>query len=163
MKEGLDLEEDRTNNVFKELLNQASCELYLDCSEFSSLNFLVKMIHVKVLNGWSNKSFDMMLELIKCAFSMCDTNISSLFYEVKRKLRDLGLGYETIHACKYDCVLFWKEFEDLQQCLTCGESRYKINSNKSGKKTPQKVLHYFSLVPRLQQLFVSQESSTDMR
>ena len=46
----VDLEEDRTNMVFKKLLNQASRELYPSCSEFSSLNFLVKMMHVKVLN-----------------------------------------------------------------------------------------------------------------
>ena len=63
MEEGLELEKDRTNNVFKELLNQASCDLYLGCSKFSSLNFLAKMMHVKILNGWTNKSFDMMLEL----------------------------------------------------------------------------------------------------
>ena len=80
------------------------------------------MMHVKVLNGWSNKFFDMMLELIKRVFPMCGTNIPSSFYEAKQKLCDLGLGYETIHACKYDCVLFQKEFENLQQCPTCGES-----------------------------------------
>ena len=50
---------------------------------------------------------------------MCGTNIPSSFYEAKRKLRDQGLGYETIHACKYDCVLLrhpadgegWKHFD----------------------------------------------------
>ena len=90
-EEYLDLEEDITNNVFNELLNQASCQLYPRCSEFSSLNFLVKMMHVKVFNGWSNKSFDMMLELIKRVFPMCGTNIPSSFYEVKRQLCDLEL------------------------------------------------------------------------
>ncbi|TYK11936.1 potassium transporter 19-like [Cucumis melo var. makuwa] len=44
------------------------------------------------------------------------------------KLRDLGLEYETIHACKYDCVLYWKEFADLQYCPTGGETRYKEGS-----------------------------------
>ncbi|KAA0047464.1 uncharacterized protein E5676_scaffold507G00520 [Cucumis melo var. makuwa] len=86
---------------------------------------VVKLIHVKVLDGWSNKSFDMVLELLRATFPMCSTTIPSLFYEVKRKLRDLGLEYETIHACKYDCVLYWKEFPDLQHCPTCGEARYK--------------------------------------
>ena len=80
---------------------------------------------------------------------MCATNIPISFYEAKQQLRDLGLGYETIYACKYDYVLFWKEFEDLQQCSTCGESRYRINSNISKKKIPQKVLRYFLLMPRL--------------
>ncbi|KAA0048683.1 putative transposase [Cucumis melo var. makuwa] len=59
---------------------------------------------------------------------MCNSTIPSSFYETKRKLRDLGLGYETIHACKYDCVLYWKEFADLQHCHTCGEARYKEGS-----------------------------------
>ena len=55
----------------------------------------------------------MMLELIKLVFPMC-TTLPSSFNEAKQKLCDLGLGYKTIHACKYDCVLFWKEFEDLK-------------------------------------------------
>ncbi|KAA0035843.1 uncharacterized protein E5676_scaffold344G00560 [Cucumis melo var. makuwa] len=56
---------------------------------------------------------------------MCSTTIPSSFYEAKRKLHDLGLEYETIHACKYDCVLYWKEFAHLQHCPTCGKAKYK--------------------------------------
>ncbi|KAA0051737.1 uncharacterized protein E6C27_scaffold60G001270 [Cucumis melo var. makuwa] len=122
----------------------------------------VRLMHVKVLNGWSNKSFDMLLELLRAAFPMCNSTIPSSFYEAKRKFCDLGLGYETIHACKYDCILYWKEFADLQHCPTCGEARYKVNHNR-GKKLPHKVLRHFPLVPRLQRLFVSQEGSADMR
>ncbi|KAA0061298.1 CACTA en-spm transposon protein [Cucumis melo var. makuwa] len=112
MNVGVDIDEDRTNNIFQDLLNEARNELYLGCFEFSSLNFLVKLMLVKVLNDWSNKSFDMLLELLRAAFPMCSTIIPSSFYEAKRKLHDLGLGYETIHACKYDCVLYLKEFTD---------------------------------------------------
>ncbi|KAA0051834.1 uncharacterized protein E5676_scaffold609G00610 [Cucumis melo var. makuwa] len=122
----VDIDEDRTNNIFQDLLNEARNELYPDCSKFSSLNFLVKLMHVKVLNGWSNKSFDMLLELLKVAFPMCTSTIPSSFYEAKRKLRELGFRYETIHACKYDFVLYWKEFVDLQHCPTCDEARYKV-------------------------------------
>ena len=77
------------------------------------------------------------------------------------KLCDLGLGYESIHACKYSCVLYWKEFEDLQHCPICGESQYKVNDNK-GKKL-HKVLSHFSLISRLKQLFEFQEGSSDIR
>ena len=94
-------------------MNETRSELYPGCSEYSSLKFLVEMMDVKVLNGWSNKSFNMMLDLIKSVFSMCGTNIPSSFYEAKRKLCNLGLGYEIIHDCKYNCGLYWKEFEDL--------------------------------------------------
>ncbi|TYK20936.1 CACTA transposable element [Cucumis melo var. makuwa] len=113
MNVGVEIDEDRTN-IFQDLLNEAHNELYPGCSEFSSLNFLVKLMHVKILNGWSNKSFDMLLELLTATFPMCSSTIPSSFYEARRKLRDLGLGYEIIHTCKYDCVLYWKEFIDLQ-------------------------------------------------
>ncbi|KAA0065615.1 wall-associated receptor kinase-like 10 [Cucumis melo var. makuwa] len=43
---GIDIEQD-TTNIFKDLLNEAHNELYLDYSEFSSMNFLVKLMHVK--------------------------------------------------------------------------------------------------------------------
>ena len=79
-------------------------------------------MHVKVLNGWSNKSFDM-LELLRAAFPMCSSIIPSSFYEPKWKLRGLGLGYKTIHTCKYNCVLYWKKFVDLQHCPTCSEGK----------------------------------------
>ena len=72
--------EQKTTNIFNELLNEARNEIYLGCSEFSFLNFLVKFMHIKVLNSWSNKSFDMLLELLKAAFLMV-TTIPSSFYE----------------------------------------------------------------------------------
>ena len=86
------------------------------------------LMHIKVLNSWSNKFFDMLLELLKVEFPM--TAIPSSFYEAKWKQCDLGLRYETIHACKYDGVLDLKEIGDLQHCPTCGESWYKVSPNK---------------------------------
>ncbi|TYK01074.1 CACTA en-spm transposon protein [Cucumis melo var. makuwa] len=43
---GVDIDED-TTKIFQDLLDEARNELYPGCSEFSSLNFLVKLIHVK--------------------------------------------------------------------------------------------------------------------
>ncbi|KAA0058444.1 CACTA en-spm transposon protein [Cucumis melo var. makuwa] len=62
MNVGIDIDEDRTNNIFQDLLNEAC------------------------------------------------------------------LGYKTNHACKYDCVLHWNEFDDLQYCPTCSEARNKEGS-----------------------------------
>ena len=75
--------EKETTNIFQELLNQAHCDLYLGCSETSYMNFLVTLMHVKVLKGWSSKSFDMLLELLKRVFPMYSTIIPSSFYETK--------------------------------------------------------------------------------
>lgn len=61
-------------------------------------------MRVKVLNQLTNKAFDMLVELLKAAFPTA--RVPKSYYEAKKMLRDLGLGYESIHVCKYDCALF---------------------------------------------------------
>ena len=119
------------------------------------------MMHVKVLNCWSDKSFDMLLQLLIDAFPK-GSNIPKTYYDAKKMLRELGLGYNSIHACKYDCALFWKENESLDKCPVCDEPRYKLCHGK-GKKVPHKVLRHFPLKPRLQRLFISRHTTIDMR
>ena len=47
----------------------------------------------------------------------------------------MRLGYIPIHACKNDCILFYKDNEQATECLNCSEPRYKID-NRKGKKMP---------------------------
>ncbi|XP_028060554.1 uncharacterized protein LOC114264150 [Camellia sinensis] len=132
-----DNDDDVANNVEKEgvpnfnkLLNDAQRELYPGCRKFSLLSFVVKMLHVKVLNKWSNKSFNMLLGILKDLLPVSDQVIPWTLYEAKKFLRALGLGYVLIHVCKYDCALFWKENANLENCPICQESRYKLNYGK---------------------------------
>ena len=158
----VDLNEATSNDMGKNdenidyLFGKAYQELYPGCTKLSALTFLVKLMHIKVLNGWSNKSFDMLLELLLDAFPD-GAKIPKSHYDAKKMLRDFGLGYDSIHACKYDFVLFWKENEKLHNCPVCGEPRYKNG------KIPQKVLRHFPLKPRLQRLFMSRHTSIGMR
>ncbi|XP_028066357.1 uncharacterized protein LOC114269267 [Camellia sinensis] len=119
------------------------------------------MLHVKVENRWSNKSFDKVLE-IQRRFLPEGHVVPGSIYECKKLLRDLGLGYELIDACKHDCVLFWKENAHLEKCPTCQASRYRVNDSK-GKKIPHKILRYFPLTPRLRRLYMSRKTAKDMR
>ncbi|KAL3370740.1 hypothetical protein AABB24_007665, partial [Solanum stoloniferum] len=146
---------------FDKLLEEAERELYPGCKKFSKLLFLVKLLHLKVYNQWSNKSFDMLLELLKDAFPIGET-LPKSYYDAKNMLQGLGLGYISIHACKNDCMLYWAEHKDRQECPHCATSRWKIDNGKD-KKIPHKVLRYFPLKPRLQRLFMSSKTSVDMR
>ncbi|KAG8383125.1 hypothetical protein BUALT_Bualt05G0152200 [Buddleja alternifolia] len=102
----------------------------------------------------------MMLKLLKKALPNGET-LPKSYYDAKKVLNDLGLGYIAIRACKYDCAIFWKEYENFEECPVCGTSRWKVNNK--GKKIPHKVLRYFSLKPRLQRLFMSSKIAEDMR
>lgn len=119
------------------LLDEAQRKLYSGCED-SVLSFVVMMLHVKVHYRLSNKAFDAVMMVIKRIIPQCDQTIPWTLTETKKFLRDLGLEYVKIHACKNDCVLFWKENADLEKCPTCHESRYKVNNGK-GKKIPHKI------------------------
>ncbi|XP_062089141.1 uncharacterized protein LOC133795700 [Humulus lupulus] len=148
------------NKNLDEIFKKMEKELYPGCESFSALNFLVKLMHVKVLNKWSEKSFYMLLGLMKKAFPFAI--LPNSHYEAKSKLSDIGLGYEIIHVCQHDCALFWKENADLNRCPICGESRW-VNKSTKGKKVPKKVMRYFPLTPRLKRLFSSRHTALDMR
>ncbi|XP_021717375.1 uncharacterized protein LOC110685200 [Chenopodium quinoa] len=89
-------------------------------------------------------------------------------------IKDLGLGYEKIHACPNDCMLYWGEFADEIKCHICHTSRWKTMKGKEGDKIekgnesvkkgePAKVMRYFPLIPRLKRLYMSSKTAEDMR
>ena len=147
---------------FDKLFEDAQRKLYPECTRFTVLPFIIKMLHIKVYNKWSNKSFDMVMTVFKDTLPECDETVPWTIYAAKRFLHDLGLGYVPIHACRYDCALFWKEHAHLHNCPKCEEPRYKLDNGK-GKKIPHKILRYFPLTPRLKRLYMSKKIATDMR
>ncbi|XP_027181834.1 uncharacterized protein LOC113780220 [Coffea eugenioides] len=152
--------EDELEN-FDRLFKDAKRALYHGCKKYSILLFVVKLLHLKVLNRWSNKSFTMLLQLLNDSYPD-DNLLPSSYYDSRKLLGSIGLRCDLVHACKNDCVLFWKEYEGLDHCPKCLQSRWKINDGK-GKKIPQKILRYFPLKPRLQRLFMSRKIASYMR
>ncbi|XP_076918686.1 uncharacterized protein LOC143579188 [Bidens hawaiensis] len=145
---------------FDQFFEELNTPLYPECSGMSSLYFLAKMMHIKVINKWTDSSFDQVLEFLREAFPKVK-NIPASHYEAKRKLRKIGLGYVSIHACVNYCFLFWKDGENLNNCSICNASRW-VDKNTKGKKVPKKVLRYFPLTPRLRRRYSSKFTAKDM-
>ncbi|KAL5560927.1 hypothetical protein UlMin_030674 [Ulmus minor] len=103
-----------------------------------------------------------LLKLLKLAFPKID--LVESHYEAKKLMTKMGLGYSSIHVCKNDCALFWKENSLKDTCPVCSESRWKLQSGKrSGKNVPHKVLRYFPVGPRLKRLFATSKTAKLMR
>ena len=145
---------------FMKLLEDANQPCYEGCKHFSKLSTIVHLYHMKCLNGWTNKSFTMLLEFF-LGFLPSNAKLSKYCYEAKKIIKDLGLSYEKIHACPKDCILYWKENTNLEACPNCNRSRLESNeskgqqstnasSKKKKKKKPAKILRWFPLKPRLQ-------------
>ncbi|KAM3397800.1 hypothetical protein P3S68_001313 [Capsicum galapagoense] len=117
---------------FYRLLEDAQTELYPGCTKVSKLSFVVKLLHLKCLNHWSNKSMDELLNFFKDVLPE-GSFVPKCFYEAKKVLSDLALGYTKIDACKNDCLLYWRDYENFQSFSKCGESRWKVEEHKSRK------------------------------
>ncbi|XP_060213667.1 uncharacterized protein LOC132640887 isoform X2 [Lycium barbarum] len=158
---------DKKTEEFFNLLKEAERELYPG-SKYSLLSFLVPLLHLKCLNGWSNNSFSMLLELLKDVLPEGET-LPKSFNDAKKIIKDLGLEYKKIHACPNDCMIYWNEMKDRTDCKFCKAPRYKhfkgesVNSSSEISKIPAKVFRYFPFIPRLQRLFMSAKTSTEMR
>ncbi|XP_062079202.1 uncharacterized protein LOC133783534 [Humulus lupulus] len=146
---------------YDDLFDEIEAELYPGCNWISSLNFLAKLLHLKVRGKIPNKIFDELLKLLKLAFPK-GNKIPSTYYEAKKRLQKLGLGYESIHVCEHDCCLFYKEHSTKETCPICGSSRWISPEKTDGKKVPHKVMRYFPLTPRLKRLYSSRLTAKQM-
>ncbi|XP_075109058.1 uncharacterized protein LOC142180858 [Nicotiana tabacum] len=130
---------------FYRILKDFEQPLYQD-SKVSKLSTLVKLLHIKSIGNWSNASFTILLKLLKEDLLPDGLNLLDSYYKAKKN-----------------------DDKSLESCEVCGASRWKEDKRsgetkfKSGKKIPYKILHYFSLKPRLQRLFMSSKISTLMR
>lgn len=61
-----------------------------------------------------------------------------------------------------DAWFFWKENNDLNECLICKSGRYKT-TRENGKPSLKKVLHYLPITPRLQRLYATNSTAEQMR
>ncbi|XP_020209008.1 uncharacterized protein LOC109793945 [Cajanus cajan] len=154
---------------YLELMHDGQQSLYEGCDKYSKLSFLVKLYHIKCLCRMSDKAMSMILELLAEAFE--HAKIPCSFYEAKKIINKLGLQYTKIDACPNDCMLYFGEDKDRENCKKCKASRWKkkkkgtisdATTNKQ-KKVPAKVLRYFPLKPRLQRMFMSSKIAEHMQ
>ena len=156
---------------FYKMIDDVDKPLYAGCTKFSIFSAIIVLFQLKTLCGWMNKSFTMLLQVLMDMLPS-DAKLPKDHYEAKKIVRDLGLGYEKIHAFPNDCILFWKENSLLEACPCCKVSRWKTNeagvtgnnaSSTKGKKKAAKILLWFPLKPRLQRLFLSPDLASSMK
>jgi hypothetical protein len=145
------------------LAEDNSQELYPGCSKYSKLRFLVRLLRIKLIGGWTDRSFDLLIDLLADVLPR-GSELPKNFHEAKKVVKSVGVGYTTIHACENNCILFWKEHEKSDTCPNCNASRWKSEKKsldgKRDYKVPKKVLRYFPIKKRLQRLFVSSKTAS---
>ena len=119
-------------------------------NKLSVFSAMVTFLQVKTFERMTNNSFDVMLK----AFHKCCPAVSELpqiYSKMKNFLCVVGLGYDMIHVCENNCVLFQKDYANLSECPKWKSSCWK--DGDAVKRIPHNVLRHFPIIPRLQRLF----------
>ncbi|XP_023750088.1 uncharacterized protein LOC111898397 [Lactuca sativa] len=165
-----DIQDDVPNKYFEnfqQLFVDAEKPLYVGCTKFTKLSAMLKLFNLKANNGWSDKSFTNLLEILHEMLPE-DNELPVSLYQAKKLVCPMGLEIERIHACPNDCMIYRDQYDGQDKCITCGKSRYiqkntEEEDNVKRNAPPTKVLWYLPIIPRLKRLFVNAKDAKLLR
>ena len=122
------------------------------CRRQTQLSTTLLLLNCLRTHGASNALVNEIFQLLTRSVLPSVNSLPHSEYQASKLLKQLGLAYDTIHAClgPKTCMLFRSaEKSFLKNCSICGAARYR----KVGKtKVPLKVLRHFPLIPRLERM-----------
>ncbi|KAL6518135.1 hypothetical protein OROMI_033836 [Orobanche minor] len=135
-------------DMHEKLKHDAALPLWPGCTKASKLSAVLTLYNLKAGHQVSDVFFTELLTTI--SELLPDGNVlPRRTYEAKQMLKSIGLIHDRIHACPNDCILYRKEYAELDECPKCGTKRYKDGNY------PAKIMWYFPLLPRLRRLYAS--------
>nr|AAM01087.1 Putative transposase [Oryza sativa Japonica Group] len=145
---------------FSRLVSDYKTPLYAGCkAKHTKLSVTLDLMKLKASSGWTDKSFTDLLGILKAMLPVENT-LPETTYEAKQVLCPLGLEVRRIHACPNDCILYHKQYADLDACPVCKASRYKRKKsadegNKSKRGGPANVVWYLPIIDRFKRIFAN--------
>ncbi|XP_038713445.1 uncharacterized protein LOC120007317 [Tripterygium wilfordii] len=149
---------------FFDILYVAQSPLWDGCESHSELSVAVRLLSIKADYNMPQGCFDDVVHLMKETMP-ADNGMPETFYQAKKSVSKLGLGYQRIDCCPDGCMIYYKDNAHLTQCKFCGVNRYKPRrtGRENFKEIPSKRMWYLPLIPRLQRLFSSTVTAKEMR
>ncbi|XP_010431497.1 PREDICTED: uncharacterized protein LOC104715823 [Camelina sativa] len=149
---------------FRKKLQDAETPLYSICPNYTKISAIMGLYRIKVKSGMSENFFDQLLKMVHEMLPK-DNVLPRSTDEMKKFLKIFGFGYDKIHACKNDCILYRKQYADIETCPRCGISRWDrdMNTGEENKGIPAKVLRYFPIKDRFRRMFRSKRMAEDLR
>ena len=102
------------------------------CTSFTRLSMVLDLVNLKARFGWSDKSFNELLVVLKKMLPGNNT-LPKNWYEAKKILCLVGMEHQKIHACPNDYILYRNQFADMCKCPTCGVSQYKVKDGEGSQ------------------------------
>jgi len=106
---------------FREKVKELHAPLHPGYKNYFRLSFIIELYLIKSRGKISNVTFGETVHLLKITFP--DIDIPDSFYNTKKLIRLLGSNYKKIDVCQNDCILFYKQDENLDAYKVCNEPR----------------------------------------
>jgi hypothetical protein len=157
-------EPEPTAKAYYDMLSAAQKPLHGQ-TKVSQLDAIGRVMAFKSQYSLSREAFDTMLTIFGSILPEGHILPKSM-YESTKLLRALKMPYEQIHACEKGCVLFRKDHAEATHCPKCKSSRYleveSVDGQKRQLQIPVKILRYLPFIPRIQRLYMTEESAKQM-
>lgn len=118
-------------DMSESLKDDCALPLWPGCTKFSKLSAVLTLYNLKVWHQVSDVFFTAMLTAVSELLPEGNV-LPRRTYEAKQMLKSIGLVHNKIHACPNDCILYRKEYAELDKCPKCDLERYK-NGNSPAK------------------------------
>jgi hypothetical protein len=125
---------------FYKLLKAAEELLWDGCTKQTKLSACVQLLNMKSILNLTQTAFNKFIDFTKSCM-LNDKNFVSHFYDAKKFMRPLGLGYEKYDVCPNYCMLYYGADVMKINCDFCGSSQYKPrNPTRKGSNKAEKQL-----------------------
>ncbi|XP_004293088.1 PREDICTED: uncharacterized protein LOC101311358 [Fragaria vesca subsp. vesca] len=145
------------SNEFLKFVEDGDKPLWPGNTKFTKMNAIIQTFNFKAKHGISDRVYSNMLMMF-AMFLPEDNVLPVTVQEAKKSFSGLGMGYEKIHVCPNDCILY--RGEELE------EAKYVPHVVHQGrnwvKMMYQKVLWYFPPIPRFKRMFQSTTTTKDL-
>jgi len=157
-------EPEETAKAYYDMLSSAQKPLHGDTT-VSQLDAIGRVMALKSQYSMSREHFDATLTIIATLLPAGHV-LPKNMYESQKLLCALKMPYEKIHACPNGCILFRKDYENAKYCPECGSSRFlEVDSGDGNKRQldiPVENLRYLPPIPRIQRLYMTEETAKQM-
>ena len=151
---------ERLSSRFWDVLKAADEPVFPGCTTHTQLSFVSRLMNLKCEYNIPQSVFNGFVQLYDEVLPP-DHKIPTSYYQAQKLVRNLGLPVERMDMCPNGCMLYWKHDVNEEYCKFCGHARFE-NTSDGSKGSPQKVMFYFPLTPRLQRLYASDVTAGDM-
>jgi hypothetical protein len=157
-------EPEPTAKAFYDMFDVAQKALHGQ-TKVSQLDAIGRVMAFKSQYNMSQDVFDGLLTVIGSLLPEDHVLLKSM-YEAQKLICALKMTYEHIHAYPKGCVLFRKEYEKAKYCPKCKSSRFIEVDSSDGQKRqldiPVTILRHLPFIPRIQRLYMTEESAKQM-